>query len=285
MIGYAIFQRFRGKCHKCDMNEEKLRKWDSGELKRITKDMVKARATLNAQASGSTAAPASSDFDLEKGAVVDFEADRNAHRAIALAALNRPRSVVQKPSLFERAKGALKQKKKDKHPPPAPSPAPPRRSRYPSYDRFFAVTPVTKPAETLQPTRYQSPYVEDGNDSNERLDHAYDPPTPKQPSPPDSPTSIYSYDGGSDDKFTVRPLPELPPVRSLSPNASVVSSALHIHDPRHRARYADAQRKMEEGTASDEELQKAVKDVNVVEAQMRGRRRSRTYGGLPHPES
>lgn len=63
-----------------------------------------------------------------------------------------------------------------------------------------------------------------------------------------------------------------------------MSSALHIFDPRHRARYIEAQRKVARGTAPEAELQKAVKDVNTIEAQMRGKRRSQRYGGLPNPE-
>lgn len=291
-VAYAIYERFRGKCDKCAMNEDKLRKWESGELKRITKDMVMARGTLDSRAPGSTAAPNGSEIDIEAGIVRDSTAEQTAHRANALAALNCSRSVLQKPLLFEQAKGALKPK--GKRPPPVETPKSPSPAQFnpnPSHDRFFAVAePVTVGGPRYVPSH--QPYVEDYYDSHKRLNNrAYDPPRPKNPTPPgsptppDSPTSIYSYDGESADKFAVRPLSELPPIRSQSPNESVVSSALHIYDPRHRARYADAQRKMEQGTAPDAELQKAVQDVNAIEVQMRGKRRTRAYGGLPDPES
>ncbi|OAL07052.1 hypothetical protein IQ06DRAFT_355100 [Phaeosphaeriaceae sp. SRC1lsM3a] len=177
-VAYAIYQRFRGKCHRCTINEDKLRKWESGELKRITKDMVKAREKHDSQASKSAPALALSDIDLEAG---DYEAERDAERAATLAALNRPASVVQKSSLFERAKGALKNKgKKPNTHSKSPEPV------LPSQDRFFAVAePVTQLS--------QKPYVEKQYEFK-FLDRAYNHPSLV---PLKSPSSIYSYDGGT----------------------------------------------------------------------------------------
>ncbi|KAH7385170.1 hypothetical protein DE146DRAFT_621556 [Phaeosphaeria sp. MPI-PUGE-AT-0046c] len=235
LISYAIYQRFRGKCHKCPVNEEKLRKWESGELKRITKDMVKIREKYNSQTSGSAAAPAASDVDLEAA------------------------SVVQETSLFERAKGALKTKGKQR------SDSPKDFERVlPSYDlsqdRFFAVVePFAQPA--------QQPQVAKQYESNNYLDRAYD---PLSALPPKLPRSIYSYDGENtfhNHTYSIQSEAHFAaglPLRGNSPvESSVVSSALHIYDGRHR---------------------KAVRDVNTIEAQMRTKRRSQTYGGLPNPE-
>lgn len=63
-----------------------------------------------------------------------------------------------------------------------------------------------------------------------------------------------------------------------------MSSALHIFDLRHRGRYTEAPPYVARGTAPEAELQKAVKDVNTIEAQMRAKRRSQRYGGLSNPE-
>jgi hypothetical protein len=41
---------------------------------------------------------------------------------------------------------------------------------------------------------------------------------------------------------------------------------------------------MADGDVPDDVLRRAVKTVNAVEKQRRPKRRSRTYGGLPHPD-
>lgn len=53
LIGYMCYLRAKGKCQTCRANEDKLEKWERGELKVITKEMVRERESVNA--------------DLEKG--------------------------------------------------------------------------------------------------------------------------------------------------------------------------------------------------------------------------
>ncbi|KAJ4364492.1 hypothetical protein N0V83_009086 [Neocucurbitaria cava] len=74
LIGYTLYLRCKGECPKCRDFKEQVGKWERGELKRITKDMVVRRSK--------DADPNSEffDVDLEKGEddVVDVEAARAA---------------------------------------------------------------------------------------------------------------------------------------------------------------------------------------------------------------
>jgi hypothetical protein len=143
LFGYAIYQRFHGKCHHCGKHEKELEKWRKGDLKIITKEMVKSRESLNSSRSDS--APNGAHADLERG---DADKERQVHHAKALAALTRPSSVLLKPSLWERAKGMMKPKyKTSKHSP----------ENRPSTvgDRFFTLSNV----ETLAPALPQADYM------------------------------------------------------------------------------------------------------------------------------
>jgi hypothetical protein len=151
IISYAIYQRFRGRCHNCTANEAQLSKWQNGDLKVITKEMVKARESLNSTIS----------YDMEKG---EYQRERDTARKEALHALTRPESIVVKPSMWERAMGLMKSRSNRK-PPNSLLPAIPHAS---SDDRFFTVEPATHVLHTPTP-----PYA-----FNRDLDHAYSPPSP-----------------------------------------------------------------------------------------------------------
>lgn len=61
-LSYAIYLRCKGDCLKCKRNREKLEKWERGELKVITKEMVKARENLASQ----NTVPNHADVDIER---------------------------------------------------------------------------------------------------------------------------------------------------------------------------------------------------------------------------
>ncbi|KAF1912735.1 hypothetical protein BDU57DRAFT_597280 [Ampelomyces quisqualis] len=303
LLMYALYQRFRGKCHNCARSEQELEKWRKGDLKVITKDMVKSRESLNSQGSFSRSklAPNGANEDLEEG---NTDAERQAAREEALAVLTRPGSVFLKPSLWERTKGMMKPKGKQVEPSPERPPT--------IGDRFFTLpdvkttAPLTPKTDYMLPqTRYEPPPTVDYA-LDPIINRSYSPPSPsvysratdypiKRPGPqqsehyvPTAPLRSPSREDSNAPKNTYstymrdewRP-PHLRP--KVVDEGSVVSSTLNIGNPRHRARYDKAQRDMQRGSIADSELQKAVRDVNIIEKQMRGRRRSGGYGGLGEP--
>jgi hypothetical protein len=296
-LAYAIYMRFRGKCPACENNEAKLNKWETGELKLITKEMVQTREKRSSQAL------ASFDADVEKGEVCGYDAGRQAARDATLAALSRPESVVIKSSLWDRAKGILKGKAKSS---PAPLPFMPERhiSQLTVGDRFFMVGDVESIRHSHQPPPPPFPTVQYEPSPNH--DRAYDPPSPStysratnsnvgyQPTNPipqncdssrteNSYPFIYSTYLGEEWHPRNIEHHEAEPEASCN-EGSVISSMLNINNWHYQDRYDEAQHIMHRKSVTDTELQKAVDDVNVVEGQMRRKRRSRTYGGLPHPE-
>jgi hypothetical protein len=296
-LAYAIYMRIRGKCPACENNEAKLRKWETGELKLITKEMVQTRAKRSSQALASTGA------DVEKGEVCGYDAERQAARDAALAALTRLESVVIKSSLWDRAKGMIKGK--DKSSQPAVPFLPERHvSQQTVGDRFFMVGDVESIRHSHQPPLPPFPTVQ--YEPSPKHDRAYDPPSPSTYSRATNSnvgyqsTNLVPQNGGSSPTDDSHPFiystylgeewhprnlehheaePEVP-----RNEGSVISSTLNINNRRYQDRYDVAQRIMHRKSVTDTELQRAVDDVNVVEGQMRRKRRSRTYGGLPHPE-
>lgn len=99
MIGYLIYLRCKGKCPKCNNMENQLRKWESGELKRITPYMVRQREEHNKAVLSSDA---SSKVDLELGTTGHEE----ARRAAGLAQLQ----ANKKRSSWRRAKSKISSK-------------------------------------------------------------------------------------------------------------------------------------------------------------------------------
>lgn len=79
IIGYMCFLRCKGSCPKCRGVLEQLEKWKSGELKCITKSMVKKRET-----SISRPTTEFSDVDIEKSVVDDAPIDAQSVHATAL---------------------------------------------------------------------------------------------------------------------------------------------------------------------------------------------------------
>jgi hypothetical protein len=142
LIGYNIYQRYRGRCQNCTDNEKAIVKWKSGDLKVITKEMVKERKSLRSQRP--IGGPAYED--LEKGVMAH---ERQTAREDALATLTRPESLVVKPNLWDRAMGYTKSKNEES------APALPTSSS----DRFFTIdpVPVTRPVSEVQTTWPTSP--------------------------------------------------------------------------------------------------------------------------------
>jgi hypothetical protein len=249
LIGYAIYQRYRGRCHNCTANEKALAKWKSGELKVITKEMVKERESLAFKEANSLRGPRYED--LEKG-VTAMSQERRTARQEALSQLTRPESAVVKPGMWERAKGIIQPKSQTQPTPPAlPTP---------SNDRFFTVdpVPVTRPPS---PSVTQLPYPESpvfgyhhsptprpislaqGYDTHPFLDHAYSPPSPSMYSRPTN--SQIGVNCESEAGF---------------PNGSPDTYSEYIRGDRRDERSVPGK-------------------LNV-----RDKRRSRPYGGLPVPE-
>ena len=94
MIGYMLYLRCRGKCPRCQDMSSQLEKWQSGELKRITPQMVRQREAFNKTASSSNA---SSDIDIEMGPFGGAAAARTS-------TLDQPTASKQ-PSIWEKVKG------------------------------------------------------------------------------------------------------------------------------------------------------------------------------------
>jgi hypothetical protein len=248
LIGYAIYQRYRGRCHNCTDNEKALAKWESGELKVITKEMVKERESLASKEVNSLRGPRYED--LEKG-VTPMSQERLTARQEALAQLTRPESAVVKPGMWERAKGIIQPKSQTQPTPPAiPTP---------SNDRFFTVDPVpiTRPPS---PSVTQLPYPDSpvlgynrapiplpisltqGYDTHPFLDHAYSPPSPSMYSRPTN--SQIRVDRESEERVPVSPDTYSEYIRGDRKDEASVPNKLNVRD----------------------------------------KRRSRPYGGLPVPE-
>jgi hypothetical protein len=332
LVAYALYTRVKGKCPSCHSNEDKMRKWASGELKPITKAMVKAREQRPAHVADAMAVGSSSkgaDLDVEQGEMTDYQRERQLAHEEALAALNGVDTVSLKPSLLHRAKVAFRRivKGRGKGKAPRPSalqaPQPPARARPMTQatvgDRFFTVDdlnpahdsqgPDAIPMRTFRyevspaapqhvPVSPSSKYsrATDSNIGRASIKHA-------------GRTSVQDFGRAQQEHYNPDPLPALPSPTTYSEYMndiygpreaerlrqqgplrddgvpSVISSTLNVTDPRHVARYEAAQRKMERASVADMELQAAVDDVNVVEAQMRRKRRSQAYGGLPHPDT
>jgi hypothetical protein len=250
LFAYVTYSRFRkGKCSpECEDMRAELAKYKTGELKPITPAMVRAREALNAE---SASAP-TPNGDLERGET----------------------AVVPKPSLLTRAKGAFKQRQSTK--PPSVHSQHFGASATTVGDRFFTVDDVAStrsptpgpsqpPPARLPSARYQ-PTIND-TDSN------FAGPSSRRTSLP-SRYSQSTWLGGNDNV-------SLPDPRQS--RASVISSKLNIKDPRHHARYDNAEKIIAAGTAPDHEIQAAVNVVNTVDKQKRKRIRFGGYGGLPDP--
>ncbi|CAO2653548.1 Nn.00g029590.m01.CDS01 [Neocucurbitaria sp. VM-36] len=149
LIGYMIYLRCKGECPKCKNLKAQVGKWERGELKRITKDMVQRRCEIPNDSSSSRFVA-----DLEKGTLDACQDDVVAQhaRATALAQLEGKKKPLPPIQIQD---GAI------------------------DGDRFFTVQ-VDSPAPhhqepTLQPTRT---HYEPGDN---RL---YDLPSPSAFSPP-----------------------------------------------------------------------------------------------------
>jgi hypothetical protein len=297
---YAITQRLRGKCHSCIETEKELAKYKTGELKHISPAMVKAREQCEASFS--------QVFDLEMGPQPTSSQQRESHRQDALAALQGPPSSA-KVSIWNRTKGAAKSKVKGKGKGKAPqaSEDEERTIGGPVYNNHTVynempvesvcrATPRPPPpvpavqdydADSLyappSPSVYSRPKVSDVGCMQEQ-EEQYTPAAPRA-AVNHQPTTYSTYLETTWHPRNEEHLREQV-AATRDDDASMVSSALNINDSRHRVRYEEAKRVMERGargSVTDSDLQHALNDVNAVEKQMRKKRRSRAYGGLPHP--
>jgi hypothetical protein len=249
LIGHAIYQRYRGRCHNCTDNEKALAKWKSGDLKVITKAMVKERGSLN-----SIGGPVYED--LEKGAMA---CERPTARADALAALTRPESLVVKPKLWERAMGYMKGKNASEESAPVLPTS--------SSDRFFTVDPlpVTRPGSTVDTTWPTSPV------------HTFT--SPERPPYPTSPVHIRDPSPVRAQPYTKHPVldraysPPSPSMYSRATNGIRIVNRLSAQGVPAPHTYSEYMR-------NDGNTQPDVSTALNV----RDKRRSRTYGGLPLPE-
>jgi len=303
LIGYAIWTRCRkGKCSpECEDMKAELKKYKDGDLKPITPAMVRARESI---ATTSTSFPHGADVDLERGEVDDYEAQRQARHEAALAAFSAPEPV--KPSLFARAKGLFKGKDKGKQPetielPPTNPADEDSEHRYftvggSPYDSQRDIHPALRRPEPAYTYREPTPYRQDAGPSHPRSKMTSFPDRTNRDSdisalntqqfhPRDddhdqvSPKGTRTYSAYLAEDWAPRERRREEALRDRD-RASVVSSALNIRDPRHAARYENAQNVIAEGTARDSVIQSAVKDVNAVEGQLRAKTRLGGYGGL-----
>lgn len=225
LMVYAIYQRIRGKCHKCQDNERQIEKYKNGELKRVSPDMVKSRGLAQTPSNWTPA-----DRDIELGN------------------LNEP-PIPAKVSIWDRAKGAFKLKAHDKNNQV--------RSSAPNEEHnidgcpIYAETDAVFTHRSSLPAAPPPPQARD-YDSDSYLNNAYSPSSP----------SIYSRPGASD----VSPPQEQYPRDDLSHGG--------IPDDHQSTTYS----------AYLENIWGPRNDVNAAENQTRTQYRSRTYGGLPHPE-
>jgi hypothetical protein len=127
ILGYLIFLYCRGQCPECLDMKLQLDKWESGQLKRITKDMVKKREALNKHKS-TTSSYASSDADIELGVYPD----RTSARSEALSQLE----GRAKSSFWQNAKSKVTGKGKSRASSRNPSLTPT------NIDRFFGMSTI-----------------------------------------------------------------------------------------------------------------------------------------------
>ncbi|KAK1907848.1 hypothetical protein P3342_006178 [Pyrenophora teres f. teres] len=104
-VCYMIYLRCQGKCPRCNDMAKQLEKWQSGELKRITPEMVRQREAFNKSASSSNA---SSELEIEMASLGGATAARSV-------ALDRPKPNKQ-PTFWDKAKGKLFYIRKEEEP-------------------------------------------------------------------------------------------------------------------------------------------------------------------------
>ncbi|KAI4631407.1 hypothetical protein J4E83_002939 [Alternaria metachromatica] len=109
MIGYLVFMRFKGKCSSCQDLQEQIAKWECGELKRITPQMVMKRDMLNKTP---WAHYTSSELDQETGYL-----GHKMSRAPTIYQMERERG----PSFFQKIKARIVRGGKSSAPPDLPT--------------------------------------------------------------------------------------------------------------------------------------------------------------------
>ena len=322
-IGKIIYLVIKGGCSGCKDKDNQIQKYVTGQLTYISPATVRAREKLashtsSSQASTCTAGP---KYDVERGEAGGYAAQSQAAHEAALAAMQLPLAVTRSRALWGRLVGVFrtktnppwKRKAKGRATPPHPMDAP--SSVETAGDRFFTIGDGEEPDLEAQHAPPLTPPRVHYELSMRRASSVYSQPTnvsranrpfqthDMEVGPSRPPRTYHPRDSHHDQPEPPHPLDTYRPRThsqylredweprnaaglSLSPpdNISVISSSLNIYDPRHKARYEEAQRIMADGDVPDDVLRRAVQTVNAVEKQRRPKRRSRTYGGLPHPD-
>ncbi|KAL5116185.1 hypothetical protein ACEQ8H_005962 [Pleosporales sp. CAS-2024a] len=259
LIGYAIYQRFRGKCHACVENERQLALYKTGELKYISASAIRAR---------DSGQDTTGRCDLEMGLVaMGSEDERHANRQLALDALSGlPHEPTNKASsAWARTKGAAKNKWSNKN----------KAKRRPDEEHTAAVRDPMYTATGVQLLRLSKPLpappaprVEDYQDDAD-LERAYD----DLPSP-----SVYSRLGAS------HVGPSHQQERDTHSAPRLARNTTH-DNPQQPTTYSAYMEQTWQPRNQEHLRQQAQDDMSIIPSgHMRTKRRSRSYGGLPNPE-
>jgi hypothetical protein len=256
--------------------KEQFDKWKSGELKRITKDMVKKREALNKSPPLSNA---SSNIDLEMGVIGHTE----SARAAALDRLE----ANKKPSFWQKAKSKVAGKGKSPVCTPESSPET-------EVDCFFTVDVDAFDQRSSHHVSSQTPRVryESGND------RVHQPPSPiYSASVYSRPTDVNGSRVFSD--HTASDFPKLG--RSLRKRVDepmrYTAYGTYVRDvygPRQKehsihlaeaalksAQYKEAEHTMQRVSATDTEMRRALSIVNLADQQLNLARHPSLYIEIP----
>ncbi|OAL47662.1 hypothetical protein IQ07DRAFT_124628 [Pyrenochaeta sp. DS3sAY3a] len=262
LIWYMCYLRAKGKCQTCRENEDKLEKWERGELKVITKNMVRERESANA--------------DLEKGEASGGNGKDKKREEVYVPFWERVHNQVEITSgqmkvTAEDLKRRMKvtaQNVKDKVKGEKAKPEPPkivhlgpqqptvqlftdhRQSASRESDRFFQIdTEGMRPSDSPPQLQYEpvSPSIYSQADTEPRIFgdlSTFELPPPAKPQPMNA-KKPYRYGAAGDGHVE-------------QAEASLLS-----------ARYKAAERDMQRQSATEAEPQRAVEVVNAADQKVR----------------
>ncbi|KAH7072288.1 hypothetical protein BKA63DRAFT_605165 [Paraphoma chrysanthemicola] len=316
LICKTILVAFKGGCSSCKDKDEQIRKYVTGNLTYISPKMVRNREKLASEASRSHNSRSTTchEPDLERGEMTKYEAQKQAEHDAAIAACYRPPTPTRTAAFWGKLTGAFKTRTKlDEGKCKSTVFLSTDEPKSPFDDRYFVVGDEKElDLEAQNVTIPHAPY----QPSIRRLSSIYSPNTSTRPSnrpfqthdveagpshPPrthrphdshlanshsDTPSPLDAYQARTHSQYLREDWEprNVAALASFPDDASIISSSLNIYDPRHAARYEEAQRILVDSDRPDEEVRRAVQIVNAVEKQKWPMRRLRAYGGLPHPD-